>query len=153
MPSLRFRRVEQIRQGHVVTSSSITSSSLPGKDDLRTSGSSVSSESVIAFRDRGEDGSLRPGSVVARDAPTRRCSVVVDAAEAVARAPSTSSACRGLESFTPQWKATVNARSRYHKPLGERYEDGSLYLKTNLARRQASLPSAPAFFRRSRSHV
>ena len=170
MPSLRFRRMEQIRQGNVTSRTTSSSylpspalsreeldrtSSMPSVDSLRKPNST---DSVIAFRaglnslDRGADGCLRPGGLVATDAPShQQFSVVVDAAEAVAHAPN--SACRGLQSFVPQWKATANARSRYHKPLQERYFDGSLYQKTHLARSQALRSSAPAWVPRARSYV
>jgi hypothetical protein len=166
MPSLRYRRVDQARRGNVVlTLSSHASSSAASMQDFRRSGSVPSVDglrtpssagSVIAFHagrnalERGEDGGYRPGRLIEHGKPRRTCPVMVDAAEAVAMAPT--SACRGMERFTPQWKVASDAKSRYHKPLRERYQDGSLHVQTHLARQQA-LRAPVAHFPRARSFM
>lgn len=130
------------------------SGSVSSVDSLRAPSSAGSV--VVAFHagrnalERGEDGGYRPGRLIEQEKPYRACPVVVDAAESVAMAPS--SACRGMERFTPQWKVASDARSRYHKPLGERHQDGSLYLQTPLARQQA-LRIPMAYFPRARSFM
>ena len=160
MPSLRYRRVDQVHRGNIVSERTTTNSSTSASQSttwgpmgstrsLATSSSSGNSQgSVVAFHaghnvlEKSADGALRPGRLLSQG----RYAVIIDASESVATAPN--QACRGLEGFVPQWKGAHVAMKRYTKSLDQRHVEGSLRSVTNLGRKLKLHPAVTNEVRR-----
>ena len=136
MPSLKVRRLEQMRRGphsnivedkkseQTQSSSRRASSAIISQTGSSYSFSSGSSGEIISnTRPAGENEAK--GRLLGRRLSSGRCSEIIDVSVAVARSP----VCC-LEKFSPAWKVNSDAKSRYSKSLDLRYVEGSLRCAT-----------------------
>jgi hypothetical protein len=142
MPSLKVRRLEQMRRGphsnivedkkseQTQSSSRRASSATISQTGSSYSFSSGSSGEIISNTRPAEENEAK-GRLLGRRLSSGRCSEIIDVSAAVATATHTSrTSLSCLERFSPAWKVNSDAKSRYSKSLDLRYVEGSLRCAT-----------------------